>query len=202
MWWMKAPAGRIWHILRQVLREAGCKILLAQKAFSMFAVYPLIGEYLAGTTASGLFEAKLGKEEMGGETHIFSAAYVEEEFEEILQVCDHISFNSFAQWKKYRERALKAGKSCSIRINPEHSTQEHGIYDPCAAGSRLGVTRKNFQPEELDGHRRTSFPHPVRAEQRCAGGDGTGSGREIRPLPPSDEMGEFWRRPPYHPAGL
>ncbi|RHO52981.1 carboxynorspermidine decarboxylase [Ruminococcaceae bacterium AM07-15] len=138
-------------ILRQVAEEAGCKILLAQKAFSMFAVYPLIGEYLAGTTASGLFEAKLGKEEMGGETHIFSAAYVEEEFEEILQVCDHISFNSFAQWKKYRERALKAGKSCSIRINPEHSTQEHGIYDPCAAGSRLGVTRKNFEPEELEG---------------------------------------------------
>ena len=138
-------------ILRQVAEEAGCKILLAQKAFSMFAVYPLIGEYLAGTTASGLFEAKLGREEMGGETYIFSAAYVEEEFEEILQVCDHISFNSFAQWKKYRERALKAGKSCSIRINPEHSTQEHGIYDPCAAGSRLGVTRKNFEPEELEG---------------------------------------------------
>lgn len=129
-------------ILRQVAQEAGCKILLAQKAFSMFAVYPLIGEYLAGTTASGLFEAKLGKEEMGGETHIFSAAYVEEEFEEILQVCDHISFNSFAQWKKYRERALKAGKSCSIRINPDTPPRSMA-YDPCAAGSRWR------HPEEL-----------------------------------------------------
>ena len=86
-------------LLRDVAEKAGCKILLAQKAFSMFAVYPLIGKYLAGTTASGLFEAKLGFEEMGGETHVFSAAYLEHEFDEILRICDHISFNSFAQWQ-------------------------------------------------------------------------------------------------------
>lgn len=138
-------------VLAQVARQAGCKILLAQKAFSMFSVYPLIGQYLAGTTASGLFEAKLGCEEMGGETHIFSAAYMEKEFDEILKVCDHISFNSFAQWQKYKERALAAKKSCGIRINPQHSTQEHGIYDPCAKGSRLGVTRQNFAPQLLEG---------------------------------------------------
>lgn len=139
------------EILRQVAQQAECKILLAQKAFSMFAVYPLIGQYLNGTTASGLFEAKLGKEEMGGETHIFAAAYREDEFAEIVQICDHIIFNSFAQWEKYSQQALAAGKSCGIRINPEHSTQEHGIYDPCAAGSRLGVTLENFRPELLDG---------------------------------------------------
>lgn len=138
-------------VLREVAEKAGCKILLAQKAFSMFSVYPLIGKYLAGTTASGLFEAKLGFEEMGGETHIFSAAYPEQEFDEILKICDHISFNSFAQWQKYRKKALVAGKSCGIRINPQHSTQEHGIYDPCAEGSRLGVTRANFRPDLLDG---------------------------------------------------
>lgn len=139
------------EILQDVARRAGCKILLAQKAFSMFAVYPLIGQYLDGTTASGLFEARLGHEEMGGETHIFSAAYVEQDFDEILSLCDHISFNSFRQWEKYRARALASGKSCGIRVNPAHSTQEHGIYDPCAAGSRLGVTREHFRPDLLEG---------------------------------------------------
>ncbi len=138
-------------ILQGVAEEAGCKILLAQKAFSMFAVYPLIGQYLAGTTASGLYEARLGFEEMGKETHIFSAAYVEREFDEVLRVCDHISFNSFAQWELYREKAVAAGKSCGIRVNPQHSTQDHAIYDPCAKGSRLGVTRENFRPELLAG---------------------------------------------------
>ncbi|TQI66340.1 carboxynorspermidine decarboxylase [Clostridium sp. KNHs216] len=139
------------EILRDTARRAGCKILLAQKAFSMFAVYPLIRQYLDGTTASGLFEAKLGHEEMGGETHIFSAAYLENDFEEILRICDHITFNSFYQWEKYRRQSLASGKSFGIRINPEHSTQEHGIYDPCAAGSRLGVTLQNFRPDLLEG---------------------------------------------------
>ncbi|WP_313525865.1 carboxynorspermidine decarboxylase [Anaerotignum sp.] len=138
-------------ILRDVAQRAGCKILLAQKAFSMFAVYPLIGKYLAGTTASGLFEAKLGYEEMGKETHIFSAAYIEDEFDEIVQICDHITFNSISQWEKFKDKALGAGKSCGIRVNPQHSTQDHGIYDPCAKGSRLGVTRENFFPEQLKG---------------------------------------------------
>ncbi len=139
------------EILKDVAERTGCKILLAQKAFSMFAVYPLIGRYLDGTTASGLFEAKLGFEEMGKETHVFCAAYQEKEFDEIVQICDHISFNSFAQWQKYKEKALAVGKSCGIRINPQHSTQEHGIYDPCAEGSRLGVTRANFRPDLLEG---------------------------------------------------
>ena len=138
-------------ILQDVAQQADCKILLAQKAFSMFSVYPLIGQYLAGTTASGLFEAKLGYEEMGKETHIFSAAYRESEMDEILETCDHMSFNSFAQWEKYGEKALAAGISCGIRINPGHSTQGHGIYDPCAEGSRLGVTYENFRPDLLEG---------------------------------------------------
>jgi len=147
----EAKLTRNLEILQDVAQRADCKILLAQKAFSMFVAYPLIGRYLAGTTASGLFEARLGHEEMGGETHIFSAAFVESEFDEILRLCDHLSFNSFAQWEKYRERALAAGKSCGIRVNPECSTQSHGIYDPCAVGSRLGVTRANFRPELLEG---------------------------------------------------
>lgn len=137
--------------LRRMADEAGCHVLLAQKAFSMFSMYPLIGQYLDGTTASGLFEARLGKEEMGKETHIFSPAYRDGEFEDILEFCDHISFNSFSQWEKFRSRALASGKSCGMRVNPEHSTQDHGIYDPCAAGSRLGVTAAEFREDQIEG---------------------------------------------------
>ncbi|HIU64353.1 MAG TPA: carboxynorspermidine decarboxylase [Candidatus Avacidaminococcus intestinavium] len=139
------------EILARIEKEANCHILLAQKAFSMFALYPLIAKYLSGTAASGLYEARLGYEEMGKENHVFSPAYKEEEFAEILAVSDHLIFNSFEQWQKFKEPALRAGKSCGLRINPEHSTQEHAIYDPCALGSRLGVTKGNFRPELLSG---------------------------------------------------
>lgn len=140
------------EILKDVQDQSGAKILLAQKAFSMFRVYPLIAEYLCGTTASGLYEARLGCEEFGKEVHIFTPAYREDEFEAILAVADHIVFNSFAQWKKFGKRTLAAKKQCSMRINPECSTQEgHGMYDPCGSFSRLGVTAANFEPDQLDG---------------------------------------------------
>ena len=132
-------------ILNDVSKRSGCKILLAQKAFSMFYAYPLLKKYLSGSAASGLFEARLGHEEFGGETHVFSAAYREDEFEEILRYADHIVFNSPSQVKKYGDRAKRAGKSTGLRLNPECSTQEgHAIYDPCAPGSRLGTVKKNL----------------------------------------------------------
>ena len=135
-------------ILQGVMERTGAGILLAQKAFSMFALYPLVGKYLSGATASGLYEARLWAEEMGDvkkENHIFSPAYKEEDFEEILKYCDHIVFNSWRQVEKFGIRAREAGKSIGIRVNPECSTQEaHAIYDPCAPGSRLGVTLQNF----------------------------------------------------------
>lgn len=138
------------QILKQVSEQAGCKILLAQKAFSMFSVYPLLRQYLAGTTASGLYEARLGKEEFGGETHVFSPAYRADEFDEILDYADDVVFNSPAQVRKYAEQARKRGKSVGLRLNPECSTQEgHAIYDPCAPGSRLGTTKANFDESIL-----------------------------------------------------
>jgi len=134
------------EILDRVQQEAGCKILLAQKAFSNFCVYPLIGKYLAGTTASGLYEARLGKEEMGKENHVFAPAYKDEDMDELVQICDHIIFNSLSQLDKYKEKCLAAGVEIGLRINPECSTQEgHAIYDPCAPGSRLGVTLEKLQ---------------------------------------------------------
>ena len=139
------------QILKDLRERTGCRILLAQKAFSMYSVYPLIGEYLDGTTASGLYEARLGYEEMGRENHIFSPAYREEEMEEILKYCGHVVFNSPAQLKKYRERAKQAGRSIGLRVNPERSTQEgHAIYDPCAPFSRLGTTAEQFRRELTD----------------------------------------------------
>lgn len=139
-------------ILHSVQERTGCKILLALKGFSMFSVFPLVGKYLKGITASSLFEARLGYEEMGREVHIYSPAYLEEEFDEILKYCDHIVFNSFDQWNRYRERALKSGKvECGIRINPEYSEIKTPIYNPCYQYSRLGVTLKNFRTDELEG---------------------------------------------------
>lgn len=133
--------------LRKVEQDTGAHILLAQKAFSNFALYPLIGQYISGTTASGLFEARLGFEEMKKENHVFAPAYKNEDIEELGRICDHIIFNSVAQLKKHapKLKAMESKASIGLRINPECSTQEdHAIYDPCAPGSRLGVTRANL----------------------------------------------------------
>lgn len=148
--------------LENVQKKTGCKVLLAQKAFSMFSVYPTIAKYLSGTTASGLYEAKLGYEEMGKpfnkETHIFAPAYLENEIDEILEICDHVVFNSFSQLNKYREKISSLDKKIEIgiRINPEYSEIETDIYNPCAPFSRLGATLSQFEKyadliEGLDG---------------------------------------------------
>lgn len=134
------------QILRDVQQRTGCRILLAQKAFSNFPLYPVLAPYVCGTEASGLYEARLGKEEMPqGEVHVFCGAYREQDFAELLQYADHIVFNSPRQLEKFGARAKMAGKSIGLRINPECSTQEgHAIYDPCAPGSRLGTTRAQW----------------------------------------------------------
>lgn len=141
------------EILSRVRRETGCKILLAQKAFSMYSVYPLLSKYLDGTTASGLFEAKLGREEFEGEVHVFSPAYKYEEMEQLLEISDHIVFNSFRQWSKYRDmvKACSRNISCGIRVNPQYSEIETEIYNPCAENSRLGVTPEQFDESQLYG---------------------------------------------------
>lgn len=140
------------EILHALEEETGAHVLLAQKAFSMFSLYPMIGNYLSGTTASGLYEARLGWEEMGKENHVFAPAYKKEDMEELVKICDHIIFNSFSQYEKHKEICKKHKVSVGIRVNPECSTQEgHEIYDPCGAGSRLGVVKSEFKEECLDG---------------------------------------------------
>ena len=142
----EAQLRRNGKILLGVQQRTGCKILLAQKAFSNFDLYPLLAPCLAGTEASGLYESRLGKEELPEkENHVFCAAYRVDEFNELLDYADHIVFNSPAQLAKFGPAAKAAGKSVGLRINPERSTQEgHAIYDPCAPGSRLGTTRAQW----------------------------------------------------------
>ena len=150
------------ELLGALAQRTGCKILLAQKAFSNYNLYPLLAPHLAGTEASGLYEARLGAEEMpGGEVHVFCAAYRDDEMDELLRYADHIVFNSPAQLAKFGAKVKAAGKSVGLRINPECSTQDgHAIYDPCSPGSRLGTTRAAWDaavaqnpalPQLLDG---------------------------------------------------
>lgn len=135
-------------ILAKVQEEAGCKVLLAQKAYSLYATYPLISQYLSGTTASGLYEARLGREEFGGEVHVFAPAFKDSDIDQVLEVSDHIVFNSERQLRQHLEKCRAAGVSVGLRINPEHSTQgDHALYDPCAPGSRFGVTLNKVSPE-------------------------------------------------------
>lgn len=145
-------------ILNGVMQRTGAKILLAQKAFSAFCEYPLIGRYLSGTTASGLYEARLAHEEMGKENHVFCPAFLPEEMDELVEICDHIVFNSVSQYLYHlpKIQAAKSKKkmpiSAGLRINPECSTQEgHEIYDPCGAGSRLGITRAELDRAIANG---------------------------------------------------
>ena len=145
-------------ILNRLERESGCHVLLAQKAFSMFSLYPLIGQYISGTTASGLYEARLGYEEMGKENHVYAPAYKDADMKELVTICDHIVFNSFAQYERHKDTIKNYCSthdkkiSVGLRVNPECSTQEgHAIYDPCAKGSRLGILRSEFGEKLPDG---------------------------------------------------
>ena len=141
-------------IIDRVQQASGAKVLLALKGFAMWSLAPLVMRYLKGTTASGLHEARLGREAFGGESHVYCAAFGEE-FPRVLDWVDHISFNSFTQWRRFRQqvRARSSPPSCGIRINPEHSEVEVRLYDPCAPCSRLGVTLEHFERhlDQLEG---------------------------------------------------
>jgi carboxynorspermidine decarboxylase len=152
-------------VLARVEREAGCRILLAQKAFSCYDFYPLIGRCLSGTAASGIYEARLGRTYFSdGEVHVFSPSFRTEEFEDVLTVADHVVFNSFSEWARFRERLFehnagaKKKVSAGLRINPGYSEVPVELYNPAAPGSRLGITREAFEDglseiglEGLDG---------------------------------------------------
>jgi len=140
-------------ILDDVQKRTGCEILLALKGFSMYSTFPQIANHLAGITASSLNEALLGYEEMGKQVHIFAPAYREDEFDEIVKIADHIVFNTFDQFDKFKGKVKASGKKIEmgIRINPEYSEIETDIYNPCFANSRLGTVLSQFDENDLDG---------------------------------------------------
>ncbi len=144
------------RILQRVQQESGAKVLLALKAFSMFSMAPLFDRYLNGTCASGLYEARLGYTEFDGGVHTFCAAYKEEELLEILQISDHVVFNSFGQWQRFQSiiheaKLQRPELHFGLRINPQHSEGTTAIYDPCAPGSRLGIPKSEFAGHGLKG---------------------------------------------------
>ncbi len=141
------------EVLRHVKQETGCRILLALKAFAMHSVFPLLRETLDGTCASSPFEARLGRELFGGEVHTFSAAYSEDDIVEVIAHSGCVVFNSFPQWERFGPvvRAQGARVKCGLRVNPEHSESPAPLYDPCAPGSRLGITADRFNGRSLDG---------------------------------------------------
>jgi carboxynorspermidine decarboxylase len=140
-------------ILADVQAAAGCKILLALKGFATWSTFPLVGRYLAGCTSSSPHEARLAREKMGKEVHGYAPAYSDADMEEMVQLCDHLVFNSFNQWRQHKAKVEASARkiSCGIRLNPEHRETEVDLYDPCAPCSRLGTTRAQFHPEELAG---------------------------------------------------
>lgn len=144
------------EILQRVERDSGAKILAALKAFSLWKLGPLVGRYLSGTCASGLHEALLGRDEYGGEVHVFSAAFGEEDLRQILGFAEHVVFNSFDQWRRFQPLLAEVKKHrpalrFGLRINPEHSEGSVPLYDPCAPGSRLGIPLSEFEGEDLTG---------------------------------------------------
>jgi carboxynorspermidine decarboxylase len=140
-------------VLAGVRERAGCRVLLALKAFALHAVFPRLRRVLDGCCASSVHEARLAREAFGGEVHAFAAAFSDADFEALLPLADHLTFNSFAQWRRFREVAgPRAGAvACGLRINPEHSEGATPIYDPCAPRSRLGARRADFAGQDLTG---------------------------------------------------
>lgn len=143
-------------ILARVQQESGARVLIALKAFSMFSLAPLIMRYLSGTCASGLWEARLGKEEYGKEVHVYSAAYTSADLAELLGFADHVVFNSFSQWQQHQAliqaaRSKRPSLDFGLRINPRHSEGHTPLYDPCAPGSRLGTPIDQLKGQDLSG---------------------------------------------------
>jgi carboxynorspermidine decarboxylase len=144
------------RILADIQQRARCTILLALKGFAQWSTFPLVKRYLAGATASSVAEARLAREELGGEVHAYAPAYTEGEIRELTTLADHIVLNTPGQWRRHRrviEQARRAGRSisCGLRVNHEHQEVGVELYDPAGPCSRLGTTRKNLTPEDLDG---------------------------------------------------
>lgn len=190
-------------LIRSVKEAAGVNIILAFKAYALWKSFPVIREYIPHSTASSIHEARLAFEEMGSPAHTYSPAYTERDFPTILKYSSHITFNSLTQFERFYPQVVADGNrvSCGLRINPEYSEVETDLYNPCAPGSRLGVTADKL-PELPQGVEGLQFPHPLRVHLLRPRKDfGTGR-RPIRASAPPYQMAEHGRRSPHDPQRL
>lgn len=141
------------EVIAGVRQRTGSKILLALKGFAMFSTFPLVRRSLQGTCASSPHEARLGREEFGGEVHVYAPAYSEESMDDLVLLADHISFNTLKQWRRHRKTVRQSDRPvrCGLRINPEYSEVEVAIYNPCSPDSRLGIKAEELQGSDLAG---------------------------------------------------
>jgi carboxynorspermidine decarboxylase len=140
--------------MERVQAEAGVEIILALKGFAMWSMFPLVGRYLQGCTASSVWEAKLAKETMGKQVHAYSPAYKDDDISQLIPLVEHISFNSLSQWDRYKQQCIQGGLSVGLRVNPEHQEADTPLYDPSAPGSRLGIRAdqlREIQNQDLSG---------------------------------------------------
>ena len=145
------------RILRAVADESGASVILALKGFATTAAFGALKPFMDGCCASGLYEAKLAARHAGGHVAVYSPAYRDGEVEELAGFAHHIDFNSLPQWFRFRDelmrhpRFLSGELQCGLRINPQCSTGQTALYDPCAPGSRLGMTADALQGADLTG---------------------------------------------------
>jgi carboxynorspermidine decarboxylase len=138
-------------LMHHVQEQTGVEIILALKGFAMWSTFDLVSQYLQGSTASAVWEARLGKETIGKQVHAYSPAFKSQDIDQLVELVDHISFNSLNQWQRYKEQVLQAGISAGIRVNPEHQEADTELYDPSAPGSRLGIMAKDLEGADLTG---------------------------------------------------
>lgn len=139
------------QVLDSVQKRTGATIILALKGFAMWSTFPLIRRYLKGTTASSLHEARLGREEFGGDVHVYAVAIQEVEIDEYLMLANHLTFNSVSQWERFKDRSGSSDCRFGLRINPQYSEVDVDLYNPCIAGSRFGVTAEELHGVDLEG---------------------------------------------------
>ena len=143
-------------LIRDVAQRADVEIILAFKAFALWKTFPIVREYINSTTASSLSEARLAYEEFGAPAHTFSPAYTDSEIDQIAKCSSHLSFNSLSQYERMREKARNANAQLSfgLRVNPEYSEISTLLYNPCAPGTRFGVSADKLPaqlPSDIEG---------------------------------------------------
>ncbi|WP_041713284.1 carboxynorspermidine decarboxylase [Paraglaciecola sp. T6c] len=139
------------QLMQRVQQESGVEIILALKGFPMWSTFDLVKQYLQGSTASAVWEARLGKEEIGKQVHAFSPAFKPADIDQLVDLVDHISFNSFGQWNRFKAQILQSNVSPGIRLNAEHREADTELYDPSAPGSRFGILAKDLKGADLSG---------------------------------------------------